>query len=621
MKASSRASRLIAAFLLPLAGCDNADTPPAASGPGAASPAQPVTGVAPKGPAPSADLPTFVDVAEQAGVAMMNHTGKPKDKDWIVSGMGGGAIAFDYDRDGRMDLLVVDGTMLTEEGVLQYDDEWRTRLFHNDGNMHFTDVTKQSGIDLKAFGFGGASCDYDGDGWPDVYICCWGKSHLYRNRGDGTFEDVTDKVGLGGHDEDMSTACCWGDVDGDGIPDLYVSNYIDQWEFIRKCRSAKPPIPGRSAKWRDLPVYVGPPGLTPQIDRLYLGTKDGKFREVTETNLVGQVGKDHPARYGFQPVMTDVDNDGDLDIYVANDTQANYLWLNDGHGVFHDVGLEAGCAVEFNSGQQASMGVDVADINRDGWLDIAVTNFSHDHLTTYLNQTGNNPRHAVSFVDASAQLGVARASFLRLQWGVRLLDYDNDGDLDLFVGCGHVYGEIDQFSQKTGTTYRQRCLLLHGEGAPTYRFDDVTDQGGSALQIQRVWRSAVFADFDNDGDLDVFVSALNDRAALFRNDGGNRNAFLVFRLVGKGRLVDPCGARVTCWFPDGKPHIEELHHGASFCSDNDPRLFFGCGSLKSIPKVDVLWPGGAKQTFKDVPTRKFFLVEQGKDALVEEKQP
>ncbi len=334
---------------------------------------------------------------------------------------------------------------------------------------------------------------------------------------------------------------------------------------------------------------------------------------MTETNLA----KETSAYYGFQPIMTDIDNDGDLDIYVCNDTNPNMLWINDGHGKFVDRAPEAGCAFDEAGRSQASMGIDAADINHDGWIDLAVSNFSHDHFTIYQNDTKTS--RVVSFKDRSNFYQVTRPSYRRLQWGTRLLDYDDDGELDLFVACGHVYGEIDNFKEGTGSSYRQRCLLFHGAGPPDHAFEDVTDEGGPGLKLERVWRGAAFADFDDDGDMDVFVSALNDYPALFRNDGGNRNNFLVFRLVGK-KPRDPSGARVTVWAADGKPHMEELHHGASFASDNDPRLFFGLAQETAAKRVDVSWPDGAKQSFENVAARKFYVVEEGVNELREDKR-
>ncbi len=595
-----------------LAGCggdDAAKTPAPGRSPAAPAPPAPTLPLAAPAPAVAGPLPVFVDVGPEAGITPMNHTGKPLQKDWIVSGMGGGTITLDYDDDGDIDICVVDGTMLTAEGELEYTDDARTRLFRNDGGMKFTEVTQEAGIDIRAFGFGGASCDYDADGHTDFYVCCWGRNFLMRNRGDGTFEDVTAKAGLLGAEWDMSTACAWGDVNGDGVQDVYVVNYLDQWTVINDFRAEG--RPGRSAEWRGFKVYVGPPGLPGQVDRLYLGNGDGTFREVTETNL----GPQEPERFGFQSVMTDVDNDGDLDIYVANDTQSNYLWINDGKGVFVDRGVEAGVAMDRDCKEQAGMGVDAADVNRDGWIDLFVTNFSHDYNTIYLNQSGRTGGQRVAFLDSTHQLDVARPSYLRLSWGTRLFDYDNDSHLDLFVACGHVYGEIDHFQQQTGSSYRQRCLLLHNQGPPLYKFRDTTDEGGPALALERVWRGATFGDFDDDGDMDVFVTSLNDRAAMFRNDGGNRNAWIGFHLEGKGGLRDPSGARVVLHMPDGRRLLEELHNGAAFCSDNDPRLFFGLGQVTRVPRVEVLWPGGERQTFEDVEGRAVYRLKQGSPEL------
>jgi hypothetical protein len=584
-----------AAACLAVAACDA--KPP---GPPPAAPVAPAAAAAPA-------LPVFVDVAKEAGLVAVNHTGRSGEKDWVATAMGGGAIVLDYDQDGRMDIVFVDGTMLTSDGKVEYDDEWRTRVFHNDGGMKFTDVTKKCGVDIKAFGIGGASCDYDADGFPDFYVCCWGRNYLMRNRGDGTFEDVTDKAGVRGDDRDFSTACCWGDVNGDGIQDLYVVNYVDQRRVIDE--NVANHVPRRNDRWNGYEVYMGPRGLPGQTDRLYLGNGDGTFRDVTATNLQPE----WPPRYGFQAVMTDIDNDGDLDIYVPNDGQANLLWINDGHGKFVEQAFESGVAVDDEGKENSSMGVDVADPNRDGWLDIFVTNFAYEHSVLYINGTGRTGRR--SFTDRSAAYGIVNPSSRQIAWGTKLLDYDNDGNLDLFMACGHVYGELEGMEQKTGSTYKEKCLLLRGDGVPGHPFEDVSATSGPALQESRVWRGAAFADFDDDGDLDVFVTALNDPCALFRNDGGNRNNFLVLRLVGKGGMRDPSGARVTVYLADGKPHLEELHHGISFCGDNDPRFFFGLGAETAAARVEVRWPGGETQTFEHVAGRTAYVLEQGKTKL------
>jgi hypothetical protein len=349
-----------------------------------------------------------------------------------------------------------------------------------------------------------------------------------------------------------------------------------------------------------------------QADRLYFGNGDGTFRDVTASNLP----REPQTGYGFQAVMTDLDDTGKLDIYVPNDLSPNYLLVNDGRGKFTEIGYDAGLAVDGGGKEQASMGVDVADVDRDGRLDVFVTNFARDHATLYMNETVAG---VVSFRDESNLRGVAGPSRMRVGWGTKLLDYDNDGDLDVFVACGHVYPEVDAMPE-AGSTFAERCFLLHGAGAPKYAFADVSETAGPFFREERVWRGAAFADFDNDGDLDVFVTALNDRPALLRNDVGDKNEFLVFRLVGKGKLRDPCGAHVTVRLADGRPRTEELHHGCSFASDNDPRLFFGLGKETSAKRVDVRWPNGETQTFTDVAARNFYVIEQGVKTLRVDKR-
>ncbi|MCG3133073.1 MAG: hypothetical protein HMLKMBBP_00165 [Planctomycetes bacterium] len=614
----NRSSRMFAAAgaALALAACDSAPAPVAPSSPDAPpTPAQAPAERPPAKPA-AAPFPTFVDVAEEAGVATMNHTGKPAKKDWIVSGMGAAAIAFDYDRDGDMDLCVVDGTMLTDQGVLEYLDEARTRLFRNEGGMKFTEVTKAAGIDLQAFGFGGAAGDVDGDGWPDLYICCWGRNRLYRNRGDGTFEDITDRADVAGGDWEMTTSCALGDVNGDGILDIYAANYSDQKAYIDECRKAG--IGGRNATWRGHKVYVGPAGLTGQLDRLWIGRGDGTFSDESKARLRNQ-----KAYYGFSPVMTDVDNDGDLDIFVANDTQSNHLWVNDGKGVFEDLALQAGVAMNRDMLEQACMGVDAADYDRDGWLDLTVTNFSHDYNTIYLNKTGRTRRpdgsRVISFTDSTHAVGLAQPSYFRLSWGVKFVDFDLDGWLDYFTACGHVYGEMDDFEKTTQTSYAQRCQVLRNDGTTARMLRDVTDDAGPAFGLKRVWRGATFADFDDDGDEDVWVGALNGKAALFRNDGGNRNSFLRFRLDGKKPLTTPAGARVLVTMADGSVQVRELHYGDSFCGDNDPRFFFGLGAEPAARKVVIQWPGGTSHEFRDVAGRRAYVIRQDDGTLTEEK--
>jgi hypothetical protein len=550
----------------------------------------------------------FVDLHEEAtGFGPVNHTGIPGDKNWIAEAMGGGVVVLDYDRDGRMDVLFVDGNAVDHAPL----PDARTRLFRNLGGFRFAETTKEAGIDIPDVGYGGAAADYDGDGDTDVYVCVLGKNHLLRNNGDGTFTDVAAAAGVEGGEREMSTACCWGDFDGDGRLDLYVSNYMDMLTIIDDFRKAG--RPGRDCDWRGFKVYCGP--MPPyQRDRLYLSNgPDAKtgvvtFRDASE-NL-----RDQSARPSFQCMAADYDQDGDLDVFTATDTLPNHLWINDGKGVFRDEGMEAGCAYSASVKPQAGMGVDVSDYDHDGKLDIVVTNFSHDYYTLYRN-TSNLPRKGArgfvpSFDDVSVRTGVSQPTYIRLGWGAHFLDYDGDGDRDLFFTSGHVYGEIDHFSD-TGTTYRQKNLLLENLGGRTPLFADASDRSGPAFQVQEVHRGSAAVDLDDDGDLDLVVTVLNGKAYVVRNDGGSAAGWIRFTLRGKAP-VDPAGAVVEVEAEGLLPQWEAAKRGDSFVSCSDPRILFGLAAAKKASRVTVTWPSGAKSEFRDLEGRAHWLLQEGK---------
>jgi hypothetical protein len=549
----------------------------------------------------------FVDLhGDATGFSPENHTGIAGDKSWIAEAMGGGVIVLDYDRDGRMDVLFVDGNVVDRAPVPGA----RTRLFRNLGGFRFAETTKEAGIDVTGVGYGGAAADYDGDGDVDVYLCMLGSNVLLKNRGDGTFVDAAGEAGVGGGERDMSTACCWADFDGDGRLDLYVANYMDMLTIIDDFK--KLGRPGRDCDWRGFKVYCGP--MPPyQKDRLYLSNgpdpKTGvvTFRDATE-NL-----RDQAARPSFQPVAADYDQDGDLDVFTATDTLPNHLWVNDGKGVFRDEGMEAGCAYSGTVKAQAGMGVDVSDYDHDGKLDIIVTNFSHDYYTLYRNTSVLPRKGAKGFVpafdDVSIRTGVSGPTYIRLGWGAHFVDYDGDGDRDLMFTSGHVYGEIDNFAE-TGTTYRQKNLLLENRGGSSPLYVDVSEQAGPAFQVQEVHRGSAAADFDDDGDLDFAVAVLNGKAYLVRNDGGNGAPWLRITLRGKAPL-DPAGALV-CVEADGLlPQWEVAKRGDSFVSCSDPRILFGLGTAKKAAKVTVTWPSGGKSEFRDLEAKAHWLLEEG----------
>lgn len=604
------AALLAAAALLPAA-CDDGGAAPAPA------PAPPATSPSPAAPAPApAAAPStgpfpaqFVDLHEETtGFGPVNHTGVPGNKQWIAEAMGGAAILFDYDGDGDVDILFVDGNICAEPP----HPEARSRLYRNDGGFRFVEVTREAGIDITEVGYGGSAADYDNDGDRDVFVGVLGRNHLLRNNGNGTFTDVAGEAGVQGPERDMSTACTWADFDGNGWLDLYVSNYLDMLEVVDHFR--KEGRIGRSCDWRGFKVYCGPMGLPYQLDRLYLSNgPDPATGKVTFRDATANLADQQP-RPSFQCIAADYDADGDMDVYVATDTEPNHLWINDGKGNFQDQGMEAGCAYAAQVVPQAGMGVDVADYDHDGLLDITVTNFSHDYNTVYRNRS--RPRKSggmlPSFEDVTVSLGVNLPTFIRLCWSAHFLDADNDGDHDLFYSAGHVYGEIDNFKE-SGTSYRQKNLLLEQVGGAAPRYVDASERAGPSFQVEEVHRGGGQADLDDDGDMDLVIAVLNGKAYIARNDGGNANAWIRLSLRGKG-MLDPAGALVRVEAPGLLPQTDAWTRGDSFLSCSDPRMLFGLGKAGKASKVTVTWPSGAKQEFRDLDARAHWLLEEGAPA-------
>ncbi|PYV07542.1 MAG: CRTAC1 family protein, partial [Acidobacteria bacterium] len=443
----------------------------------------------------------FRDVSGECGIRF-RHVGGSAEKKYIFETMSGGVVLFDYDNDGRTDVYLVNGSSL--EILAGKAAPPRSRLFRNLGDGRFEDVTERAGVGATGWGMGGCAADYDNDGWTDLYVTNLGRNVLYHNNGDGTFTDVTGKAGVGAGG--WSTGAAWADYDRDGYVDLFVAGYVD-------VDPSKPPQPSPESKYcqyRGIAVMCGPRGLRGAPDLLYHNNGDGTFTEVSRAAGVS----DERRYYGLGVVWGDYDNDGAPDLYVGNDAVPNYLYRNDGNGKFTEVGLAAGVAVDEDGREQASMGVDFGDYDGDGRLDLYVTNFSDEPNALYRNLGGD------LFRDLTRRAGHYEATSNYLGWGTAFFDYDNDGDLDIYVVNGHVYPQVDR--HPLNTKYRQRVLLFENLGNGAFREVGLA----AGLTAERCGRGGAYADLDGDGDLDLVINNMDDAPTVLLNDGGNRNHWL-----------------------------------------------------------------------------------------------
>jgi hypothetical protein len=518
-------------------------------------------------------------VTSEAGIRIVNVCGE-RSKDYVVESLGAGACWFDYDADGDPDLFVPNGARRPDAAAPGGTSD---ALFRNEGGGRFSDVTRASGLADEGWSIGCAAADVDGDGSIDLYVTQFGSNRLHRNRGDGTFEDVTARAGVG--HAGMDAGAAFADADGDGDLDLYVANYVAlDWSTARR----------RGCTFRGLQVYCGPMGLPEGPDVFYRNNGDGTFRDATRE--VGFV----PASpgYGLGVAWSDFDNDGDPDLMVANDSTPNYLFLNSG-GRFREVGVAAGVAYNADGREQASMGVDWGDYDNDGWFDLFVTNFSHDYSTLYRNQRDG------TFTDVSFRAGLGEPTLMTLGWGTRFADFDNDGWRDLFIANGHVFPETDQ--RDIGTSYAQVSQLFINQGGA--RFIERTAEAGLAGLPRKSWRGAAFADYDGDGDTDVFAVAIDDAAVLLRNRGGERASWVGFELRGRAPNLQAIGARVTL-HAGGRRQMDEVRAGGTYAGQNDLRLLFGLGAAPRADRVEIHWPSGARQTLADLPARRYHRIEE-----------
>ena len=539
------------------------------------------SGSSPSVPSPPAPI-QLSDVTAPSGVTFV-HTDGSSGERYIVETVTAGLALFDYDGDGRIDIYFLNGAPLA--GTVS-NDVPQNALYRNEGGWKFTDVTGRAGVGDPGYGLGVAVGDYDGDGDGDLFVNNFGPNVLYRNNGDGTFTDVTEQAGVsGGHK--VGAGACFLDVDADGDLDLYVANYVN---FTYE---------NHVVQVQDgFPTYAGPRDYLPEPDFLYRNNGDGTFTDVSLESGIGE-----QAGSGMGIVCGDHDNDGDTDVFVLNDVAGNFFFENDGLGNFHEVGLLSGAAYNGYGDELGSMGIDCADYDNDGWLDFFMTSYQGELPVLYRN-LGNG-----SFEDTTLTSGVGEKTLPYVNWGAGLVDFDNDGDRDLFIANGHLQDNVDLFDHSTAYHVRNALLLNAGGG----KFVDVSDSGGDGMRVELSSRGAAFDDLDNDGDVDAVILNSRREPTLLRNDSQNANHWIQIRLRGTVTNRDGVGARVKV-VAGNLVQVDEVHSGRGYQSHWGTRLHFGLGNRDRVVRIEVRWIGGETDVFDDVAVDQLLVVTEGTGA-------
>jgi len=533
---------------------------------------------------PSASTGQFVDITQQLGINFQYQASHTTRK-YLPETMGAGVALFDYDNDGRLDIFFVNGAPLsdpTPKGTIpqKTGPKYWNRLFHQKTDGTFEDVTEKAGLQGAGYGMGVAVGDYDNDGYEDLYVTAYGGNKLYHNNGDGTFSDVTEKAGVGG--SGWSTSAEWVDLDGDGYLDLVVLRYVD-WDFDEVwCGEHK----------EGYRAYCHPDYFKAIRPLVYHNNGDGTFTEVAEKLGLAKPGK------GLGLASADYDRDGHIDLFIANDSMAEFMYHNKGNGSFEEVGLPAGTAVDVDGRTYAGMGVDFADYNNDGWPDLVVTDLANQRYALYQNNGDG------SFTYASMTTGISRMTLMHSGWGVRFLDFDNDGWKDLLIAQGHDLDTIELTSP--GIHYREPLLLARNTGK---EFVDVSANSGAVFQKAWVARGLAIGDLDNDGWVDAVVTTNDGPAYVLRNKFQSSNHWLTLKLVGHQSNRDGIGAEVKLVTAGGAQFVT-VTTASSYLSASDKRAHFGLGKDEIAKEIQVRWPSGIVQTLKDIRANQILQVDE-----------
>lgn len=540
--------------------------------------------------AQEAPAPKFEDVSARVGLTT-SHVAAPEKK-YIVESTSGGVGFIDCDNDGKLDIVMVGGSNV--DHYRQNGGDPMVRLFHQDGkngDLHFTDVTEKAGLTRKGWGMAVSVMDFDNDGWQDIYVSGYGGNVLYRNMGNCQFEDVTEKAGVrvGGY----SMGAAWADYDRDGYVDLFVPRYLDFDMNKLPTYDAE----NKGCEFRGISMECARRGHSGQTDFLFHNRGNGTFEDVSK-----KAGVDDPGTYlGMQGIWADYDNDGWPDLYVTNDGGPNYLYHNQHDGTFEDEGLLSGAALSLTGVERSGMGVDFGDFDRDGKLDIYVTNYTEESDALFWNQADKG------FLDISDSAGISRPTWFWVGWGTGFVDLENSGWPDIFIAHGHVYPQMDII--KGGAPFKEPVELLRNNRNRT--FTDITALAELDKLPLHSERGVAFGDVNNDGKMDILILNVGEPPTLLINRTENSNTSVLFKLVGTKSNKVAIGARVTVT-AGGLSQIGEVRSGGSYLSQNDLRLHFGVGKETTMTTVEVSWPSGNKDVLHDVPAAYIYTLTEGR---------